>query len=233
MGTMQNQVGSSGSRKVRALIHPLFFFISFFSLELCTAIDTITSTQSIRDPETVISVAKNFRLGFFRPGNSTNRRAGSMRGRNGLIHGCLCRLTAMYTASVDHWEVVMHENHKFANVCEDLSESLERNGVREIGQAWKLWNENKILDLVDQTICDPSFQTEVLGCILCGSIVQEFPKDRPTVSTKLSMLCSKIATLPTPKQPAFTETQISSDADLSQPKTCSINDVTITAFGGP
>ncbi|KAF8411258.1 hypothetical protein HHK36_003805 [Tetracentron sinense] len=67
-------MGSSSGTKVGSLLHPFVFFISFFSLEFCTAIDSITSTQSIRDPETVVSVAEKFRLGFFSPGNSTNIR---------------------------------------------------------------------------------------------------------------------------------------------------------------
>ncbi|KAF8411259.1 hypothetical protein HHK36_003806 [Tetracentron sinense] len=65
-------MGSSSERKGGAIL----FFISFFSLELCTAIDTIASSQSIRDPETLISVGGNFRLGFFSPGNFKNRYVG-------------------------------------------------------------------------------------------------------------------------------------------------------------
>ncbi|CAK9181284.1 unnamed protein product [Ilex paraguariensis] len=39
-------------------------------------IDTITSTQPIKDAETIVSIGKIFKLGFFRPGNSTNRYVG-------------------------------------------------------------------------------------------------------------------------------------------------------------
>ncbi|KAF8411256.1 hypothetical protein HHK36_003803 [Tetracentron sinense] len=62
--------------KVRALLYPFIFFTSLFRLEFCRAIDTITSTQPIRDPGTVVSVPENFRLGFFSPGNSTKRYVG-------------------------------------------------------------------------------------------------------------------------------------------------------------
>ncbi|KAJ4703332.1 G-type lectin S-receptor-like serine/threonine-protein kinase [Melia azedarach] len=47
-----------------------------FCSDLCTAIDTITSSQFIRDPETITSSGGSFKLGFFSPGNSTNRYAG-------------------------------------------------------------------------------------------------------------------------------------------------------------
>ncbi|KAF8411257.1 hypothetical protein HHK36_003804 [Tetracentron sinense] len=92
--------------------------------------------------------------------------------------------------------------------------------------AWKLWNEDKIFALVDPTIYDPCFETEVLRCIHVGLLcVQEFARDRPTVSTILAMLSSEIATLPTPKQPAFTERLISSYTDSSPQRLCSANDV--------
>ncbi|KAG8379210.1 hypothetical protein BUALT_Bualt07G0064900 [Buddleja alternifolia] len=39
---------------------------------LCTAIDTISVNQSIRDPEALVSNGQNFKLGFFSPGNGNN-----------------------------------------------------------------------------------------------------------------------------------------------------------------
>ena len=40
------------------------------------AIDTITASRPIRDPETIISNGSDFILGFFNPGNSSNRYVG-------------------------------------------------------------------------------------------------------------------------------------------------------------
>jgi hypothetical protein len=45
-------------------------------LNLGVAIDTITSSQSIKDPECIISSGRAFKLGFFSPVNSTNRYLG-------------------------------------------------------------------------------------------------------------------------------------------------------------
>jgi hypothetical protein len=45
-------------------------------LNLGVAIDTITSSQSIKDPEYIISNGSVFKLGFFSPVNSTNRYLG-------------------------------------------------------------------------------------------------------------------------------------------------------------
>ncbi|KAK4588007.1 hypothetical protein RGQ29_019129 [Quercus rubra] len=97
--------------------------------------------------------------------------------------------------------------------------------------AWKLWNDDNIMALVDPTIWDPCFQMEMLRCIHVGLLcVQELARDRPTVSTIISMLNSEILDLPTPKQPAFTERQIASNeepAQLGQIKSSSCN-ITIT-----
>ncbi|RHN45867.1 putative protein kinase RLK-Pelle-DLSV family [Medicago truncatula] len=57
----------------------MFFILTmlcFNFLDVSDAIDTITSTQFIKDPETLSSKSGNFTLGFFSPENSTNRYVG-------------------------------------------------------------------------------------------------------------------------------------------------------------
>ncbi|XP_045798116.1 G-type lectin S-receptor-like serine/threonine-protein kinase SD1-13 [Trifolium pratense] len=57
----------------------LFFILSmlcFDFIDVSVAIDTITSTQFIKDPETLSSKSGKFILGFFSPENSTNRYVG-------------------------------------------------------------------------------------------------------------------------------------------------------------
>ena len=101
-------------------------------------------------------------------------------------------------------------------------------------QAWKLWNENNIVALIDPVISDPCFQTEISRCIHVGLLcVQELVKDRPTMSTVISMLNSEIVDLPTPKQPAFTERRNAGEESSQQiQKRCSINYVTVTVIEG-
>ncbi|KAK4564301.1 hypothetical protein RGQ29_006389 [Quercus rubra] len=100
-----------------------------------------------------------------------------------------------------------------------------------VGFAWKLWNNDNIMALVDPTIWDPCFQMEMLRCIHVGLLcVQELARDRPTMWTIISMLNSEIMDLPTPKRPAFTERQFASNeepAQLGEIKSSSCN-VTIT-----
>ncbi|KAG7964095.1 hypothetical protein I3843_09G150900, partial [Carya illinoinensis] len=95
---------------------------------------------------------------------------------------------------------------------------------------WKMWNANKIAAFVDPVISEPCNEIEILRCIHVGLLcVQDFAKDRPTVTLAISMLKSEIVDLPRPKQPAFTVTQIATDtASQSQQRGCSINNVTVT-----
>ena len=98
-------------------------------------------------------------------------------------------------------------------------------------QAWKLWNANNIMALIDPMISEPCFEMEILRCIHVGLLcVQDFAEDRPNVSAVISMLKSEIVDLPHPKQPAFTERQIALDTDSSQ--SCSVNNVTVTIVQG-
>ncbi|KAL5976134.1 hypothetical protein ACLOJK_020464 [Asimina triloba] len=49
----------------------LFFFFS-----PCTSTDTLLPTHNHKDGETIVSAGKTFALGFFSPGNTTNRYVG-------------------------------------------------------------------------------------------------------------------------------------------------------------
>ncbi|XVF42896.1 hypothetical protein PTKIN_Ptkin01aG0402700 [Pterospermum kingtungense] len=60
----------SGS-KILVLLH-----LSCFCLKFGTALDSITSSKSIKDPENITSSNGVFRLGFFSLPNSTNRYVG-------------------------------------------------------------------------------------------------------------------------------------------------------------
>ncbi|KAI8525294.1 hypothetical protein RHMOL_Rhmol13G0219800 [Rhododendron molle] len=54
----------------------LILFFSCFLSKFGIAVDTITSTQPITDPESIISSNNGFQLGFFSPINTTNRYVG-------------------------------------------------------------------------------------------------------------------------------------------------------------
>ncbi|XP_052201104.1 G-type lectin S-receptor-like serine/threonine-protein kinase At1g11330 isoform X5 [Diospyros lotus] len=100
-----------------------------------------------------------------------------------------------------------------------------------LGYAWKLWNEHKAVELIDSGIVSQGSQMEMLRCIHIGLLcVQEFARDRPTMSMVLSMLSSEIAHLPPPKQPAFTQPSPSAQTQSGHqnPERCSTNKCSIT-----
>ncbi|KAK4587739.1 hypothetical protein RGQ29_018942 [Quercus rubra] len=104
-----------------------------------------------------------------------------------------------------------------------------------LGLAWKLWNSDNTVALIDPMISEPFFEMEILRCIQVGLLcVQEFAKDRPTVSIVVSMLKSEIVDMPRPKKPAFTERLIALDTKSSQCRKSifSINNVTVSTVQG-
>ncbi|KAK6133320.1 hypothetical protein DH2020_032983 [Rehmannia glutinosa] len=85
-----------------------------------------------------------------------------------------------------------------------------------LGYAWKLWNDDNVVDLIDERISDPTFQAEILRCLHIGLLcVQEFPINRPNISTVLSMLSSEIVDLQVPEHPGFTDRWIRSHVGSS------------------
>ncbi|XP_050288911.1 G-type lectin S-receptor-like serine/threonine-protein kinase At1g11330 [Quercus robur] len=104
-----------------------------------------------------------------------------------------------------------------------------------LGFAWKLWNVDNIVALIDPMISEPCFEMEILRCIHVGLLcVQDFVKERPTISVVISMLKSEIVDLPHPKQPAFIEREIAlyTESSQSSQSKCSINNVTVTVVAG-
>ena len=102
-------------------------------------------------------------------------------------------------------------------------------------KAWKLWNAENIVALIDPMIYKPCFEMEILRCTQVGLLcAQEFAKDRATISIVVSMLKSEIVDLPPPKKSAFTERNIALDTESSQlnQSICSTNNVTITMVQG-
>ncbi|XP_055804043.1 G-type lectin S-receptor-like serine/threonine-protein kinase At4g03230 isoform X2 [Solanum dulcamara] len=73
-----------------------------------------------------------------------------------------------------------------------------------LGHAWKLWMENKALDIMDPSLVDTFNEIEVVKCINIALLcVQEDPGDRPIMSNVIIMLGSESMPLPRPNQPAF------------------------------
>ncbi|RXH85981.1 hypothetical protein DVH24_017034 [Malus domestica] len=100
-----------------------------------------------------------------------------------------------------------------------------------IGYAWKLWNEGKLLELMDpllKGLCSPNeFLRYVHIGLLC---VQEDAKDRPTMSSVVLMLKSETISLSKPERPAFFTGRCIDHHDqvAVSAHNCSVNGLTIS-----
>ncbi|PRQ28669.1 putative protein kinase RLK-Pelle-DLSV family [Rosa chinensis] len=73
-----------------------------------------------------------------------------------------------------------------------------------LAYAWKLWNEGRALDLVEDVLGDSYFSSEVMTCVHVGLLcVQDNVADRPTMADVASILSSEKVG-PHSKRPVFT-----------------------------
>nr|XP_025669226.1 G-type lectin S-receptor-like serine/threonine-protein kinase At4g27290 isoform X3 [Arachis hypogaea] len=99
-----------------------------------------------------------------------------------------------------------------------------------LGHSWRLWVEQRHLQLIDDSLSNASDATEILRCIHIALLcVQQSPEDRPDMLSVVVMLTSD-SNLPKPKQPAFyVERNCHNKGFLaSNQNTCSENEVTIS-----
>ncbi|KAK7327995.1 hypothetical protein VNO77_22089 [Canavalia gladiata] len=80
----------------------------------------------------------------------------------------------------------------------------DEHSLSLLGFAWKLWNEENIVSLIDPSIYDPICEKEIWRCVHIALLcTQESARDRPTMDTVISMLKSEIVNLLPPGKPAF------------------------------
>lgn len=85
-------------------------------------------------------------------------------------------------------------------------------------QAWLLWNDGKALDLADSCLQDSFIESQFQRCIQVGLLcVQNFPENRPEMSSVVFMLVNEEVALPQPGQPGFfTERVLSAESSRSE-----------------
>ncbi|CAA3025148.1 Serine threonine kinase [Olea europaea subsp. europaea] len=131
------------------------------------------------------------------------------------MEGRFSEKSDVYSFGVLMLEIMSGKKNNF--YCHEWSLSL-------LGWAWKRWNEDDGVALIDARILSPSYRAEIMRCIHIGLLcVQKLPKDRPNISVVLSMLSSEIVELPEPKQTAFT-----GSSQQRQKRSISLNNVTLT-----
>ncbi|XP_059277811.1 G-type lectin S-receptor-like serine/threonine-protein kinase At4g27290 [Lycium ferocissimum] len=103
--------------------------------------------------------------------------------------------------------------------------------INLIEHVWKLWEEEKEINLVDESLRETCKLDEAIRCINIGLLcVQENPCQRPSMSNVIVMLGGESMILPRPNQPAFvTRSTISSKSTTSSSTN---NGLTITIEQG-
>ncbi|KAH0683870.1 hypothetical protein KY289_021622 [Solanum tuberosum] len=98
-----------------------------------------------------------------------------------------------------------------------------------LGHAWKLYKEDKSLELVDEQLADSCNISQVLRSIQVGLLcVQQHPDDRPSMFSVVQMLANE-SLLPKAKEPGFfIERDIFGEEKSGSQTGSSKNDVTIT-----
>ncbi|ESW05081.1 hypothetical protein PHAVU_011G150400 [Phaseolus vulgaris] len=101
-----------------------------------------------------------------------------------------------------------------------------------LGHAWRLWTEERPLELIDNQILERCLPFEALRCIHVGLLcVQQKPEDRPDMSVVIPMLNGE-KLLPRPKAPGF-YTGGCIPESVSSLKTCNLlsrNEMSLTIF---
>ncbi|WOL08077.1 receptor-like serine/threonine-protein kinase SD1-8 isoform X3 [Canna indica] len=101
--------------------------------------------------------------------------------------------------------------------------------VNLLGHAWSLWEEGRILELVDISMGHSFPVAEVLSCIKVGLLcVHEQAIDRPTMSSVVRMLGDEITLLPEPTRPGFVAPRNSSRRRIH----FSVNNMSMTKLEG-
>ncbi|KAJ4835466.1 hypothetical protein Tsubulata_032370, partial [Turnera subulata] len=100
-------------------------------------------------------------------------------------------------------------------------------------EAWRLWNEEKPLELIEEFSRHSCNISEVMRCIHISLLcVQHHPEDRPSMASVVMMLGGESA-LPRPKEPGFFNDRgpLESDSSWNVPQKSSTNEITVSLSG--
>ncbi|KAL3016947.1 hypothetical protein AAZX31_06G245200 [Glycine max] len=104
-----------------------------------------------------------------------------------------------------------------------------------VGYAWTLWKEHNALQLIDSSIKDSSVIPEVLRCIHVSLLcVQQYPEDRPTMTSVIQMLGGSEMDMVVPKEPGFFPRQILKERNqgTNLKQMTSNDELTVTSLSG-
>ncbi|CAO2182683.1 unnamed protein product [Urochloa humidicola] len=102
--------------------------------------------------------------------------------------------------------------------------------VNLLGYAWMLWREGRSLELLDEALGGSFHHSRVLRCIQVALLcIEAQPRNRPLMSSVVTMLTSENAVLPEPNEPGVNPgMSTSSDTESSRTRSATANFVTVT-----
>ncbi|XP_027913660.1 G-type lectin S-receptor-like serine/threonine-protein kinase At4g27290 isoform X2 [Vigna unguiculata] len=141
-------------------------------------------------------------------------------------HGCFSTKSDVFSFGVIVIEIISgRKNRGFRDPHHHL--------LNLLGHAWRLWNEERPLELMDEILDDGAdLSLEILRCIHVGLLcVQQNPENRPNMSSVVLMLNGD-KLLPKPGQPGFYigKDNIADTGSSKQHERCSINEVSISSL---
>ncbi|XP_072058446.1 G-type lectin S-receptor-like serine/threonine-protein kinase At4g27290 [Arachis hypogaea] len=140
------------------------------------------------------------------------------------VHGQYSMKSDVFSYGVILLELISGKNREFSD---------PENYLNLLGHAWRLWTDEKPLELLDEVLKEGCTPLEVKRCIQVGLLcVQQRPEDRPDMLSVVLMLNGE-KLLPKPKVPGFyTERGVTIEADslMENHTLFSANEISITTL---